>query len=64
MCTVLADKDEAHGTTRSQANTITQALHRPLLSLLTAESESAEIILARLNDVWRAFHSLGILRFK
>jgi len=58
MCTVLADKDEAHGTTRSQANTITQALHRPLLSLLTAESESADILLARLNDVWRAFHEL------
>jgi hypothetical protein len=58
MFTVLADKDAAHGTTTSRANTITQALHRPLLSLLTAESESAEIILARLNDLWRAFHTL------
>ncbi len=58
MFTVLADKDAAHGTTTSRANTITQALHRPLLSLLTAESASAEIILARLNDVWRAFQEL------
>jgi hypothetical protein len=58
MFTVLADKDAAHGTTTSRANTITQALHRPLLSLLNAESESADIILDRLNDVWRAFHAL------
>jgi hypothetical protein len=58
MFTVLADTDEAQGTTTSRANTITQALHRPLLSLLTAESGSPEIILARLNDVWRAFQEL------
>jgi hypothetical protein len=58
MCTTLADEDEAHGTTRSRANTITQSMHRPLLALLNAESESAEIILARLNDVWRAFQEL------
>ena len=58
MLTVLADEDAAHGTTRSRANTITQALHRPLLSLLNAESESAEILLPRLNDMWRAFQEL------
>jgi hypothetical protein len=58
MFTALADKDAAHGTTTSRANTITQALHRPLLSLLNAESESAEIILDRLNDLWRAFYKL------
>jgi hypothetical protein len=58
MFAVLADTDAAHGTTTRRANTITQALHRPLLSLLNAESESAEIILARLNDVWRAFQEL------
>jgi hypothetical protein len=58
MFTVLADKDAAHGTPTSRANTITQALHRPLLSLLNAESESAEIVLARLNDVWRGFQEL------
>ncbi len=58
MCTALADKDEAHGTTTSRANTITQALHRPLLALLSAESESAEIILNRLNAVWKAFQEL------
>jgi hypothetical protein len=58
MFTALADKDAAHGTTTSRANIITQALHRPLLSLLTAESASPEIILARLNEVWRAFQKL------
>jgi predicted component of type VI protein secretion system len=58
MFTALADEDETHGTATSRANTITQALHRPLLSLLNAESESAEITLARLNDVWRAFQGL------
>ena len=58
MFTALADEDAVHGTTTSRANTITQALHRPLLALLNAESESAEILLARLNDVWRAFQEL------
>jgi hypothetical protein len=58
MFQVLVDEDADHGTTTRRANTITQALHRPLLSLLNAESRSAEIILDRLNDLWRAFHKL------
>ena len=58
MFQVLADEHDHHGTSRRRYNTITQALHRPLLSLLNAESESAEFILARLNDVWRAFQEL------
>jgi hypothetical protein len=58
MFQVLADEHDHHGTPMRRYNTITQALHRPLLSLLTAESESAEIILARLNEVWRAFQEL------
>ena len=62
MFTALADEDAAHGTTTSRANTITQALHRPLLALLNAESESAEMILARLNDVWSAFQELRVPR--
>jgi hypothetical protein len=63
MFTVLADEDADHGTTMRRANTITQALHHPLLSLLNAESASAEIILDRLNDVWRAFHELMDRKF-
>jgi hypothetical protein len=58
MFQVLADEHDNHGTPTRRYNTITQALHRPLLSLLTAEAESAEIILARLNDMWRAFQAL------
>jgi hypothetical protein len=58
MFQILADEHDNHGTSMRRYNTITQALHRPLLSLLNAESESPEIILARLNDVWRAFHAL------
>jgi hypothetical protein len=58
MFSVLADEDDEHGTITRRYNTITQALHRPLLSLLNAESASAAIILERLNDVWRAFHEL------
>jgi hypothetical protein len=58
MCTVLADEDVDHGTTTRRVNTITQALHRPLLALLNAESEPAEILLDRLNDLWSAFQEL------
>jgi hypothetical protein len=58
MFTVLAAEDEDHGTTTTRANTITQALHRPLLALLNAEAESADILLGQLNDVYRAFYSI------
>src|ERR687897_374640 len=46
MFQVLADEHDHHGTSLRRDNTITQALHRPLLSLLNAESESADIVLA------------------
>jgi hypothetical protein len=58
MFKVLADEYDGPGTTTTRFNAVTQALHRPLLALLNAESESGEIILERLNDVWRAFHTL------
>ncbi len=58
MFQVLADADADRGTTTRRANTMTQALHRPLLQLLNAEGEPAAILLERLNDLYRAFYAL------
>jgi hypothetical protein len=58
MFQVLADEYDGPGTTTTRFNAVTQALHRPLLALLNAEAESADILLGRLNDVYRAFYSI------
>jgi hypothetical protein len=58
MFTVLVDEDHDRSTTTRRYNMITQALHRPLLQLLNAEAAPAEILLERLNDVYKAFYSI------
>jgi len=58
MFTILANEYDNQGTTTTRYNAVTEGLQQPLLSLLTADDESAEIILNRLNNVCRAFHEL------